>query len=145
MMNEIRKVAPSSMGVNRSGTFNLRCRALAANITKALRAILAVRGPTVTVELWRLLGSPNCLSRAQFRRLLRNARKLRRETLFYGGVVATMYGLKGDHRWDSAMQAFFADRRKAHSEKNLAPEEQERKPLDNAESLRSPATARAAV
>jgi hypothetical protein len=135
-------MAPSSMGVNRSGTFNLRWRALAANITEALRTILAERGPTVTVDLWRLIGSPNCLSRAQFRRLLKNARKLRRETLFYGGVVATMYGLKGDHRWDSAMQAFFADRRKAHSDKNLAPQKQERRPTDDAENIRGPTAVR---
>jgi hypothetical protein len=132
-------MAPSSMGVNRSGTFNLRWRALAANITEALRTILAERGPTVTVDLWRLIGSPNCLSRAQFRRLLKNARKLRRETLFYGGVVATMYGLKGDHRWHSAMQAFLADRCNAHSHKSLAPEEQKAKPMNQAENLRSPA------
>jgi len=115
--NDIRKVAPSSMGVNRSGTFNLRWRGLAANITEALRAILAERGPTVTVDLWRLLGSPNCLSRAQFRRLLRNARNVRRETLFDGGVVATMYGLKGDQRWESAEQTYLAGRCKAHGDR----------------------------
>ena len=141
-LNDIRKVAPSSLGVNRSGTFNLRWRALAANISEALRAILAARGPTVTVDLWRLLGTPNCLSRAQFRRLLRNARKLRRETLFYGGVVATMYGLKGDHRWDSAMQAFFAERGSAHSDKSLVSESQSRKPMNDAENIRGPTTAR---
>jgi hypothetical protein len=136
-LNDIRKVAPSSMGVNRSGTFNLRCRALAANITEAFRAILAARGPTVTVDLWRLLGAPNCLSRAQFRRLLKNARKLRRETLFYGGVVATMYGLKGDRRWDSAMQSFLVERGSAHSDKSLVSEKQE--------NIRGPTTARADV
>jgi hypothetical protein len=141
-MNPIKKVAPRSVGVNRSGTLNIRSHTVAAEMTEALRAVLAARGPTATADLWRLLGSPSCLSRAQIRRLLRKARNLRTEALSYGGVAETMYGLNGDLRWKSAMQAFFADRRKAHSDKNLAPQKQERRPTDDAENIRGPTAVR---
>jgi hypothetical protein len=43
----------------------------------------------------------------------------------------------------SAMQAFLADRRRARSDKRLATEKQERRPMDDAENIRSPATAHA--
>ena len=121
------------MGVNTSGTLDLRCRARAAMITEALRAVLAARGPTATVDLWRLLGGPSCLSQAQIRRLS------------YGGVIENMYGVKGDRRWKSVMQAFFADRRGPRSDKILASDKHKRKPMNNAENTRSPATARRRV
>ena len=121
-IKDFKKVAPSWMGVNKSGTLDLRSRALATKMTEALRAVLAARGPTATVDLWRLLGGPSCLSRAQIGRLLKKARDVRTEALSYGGVVENMYGVKGDRRWKSAMQAFFADRRRAHSDKSVASE-----------------------
>ena len=113
----VKKLAPRFAGVNASGTLNLRSRVWAAEMTEALRAVLAVRGPAVTVDLWRLLGGPACLSCAQIRRLLKRARNVRTEALFCGGVIESMHGLNGDLRWKSAMQAFFADRRKANSER----------------------------
>ena len=113
----IKKVAPRIIGVNASGTLNLRSRAWAAEMTEALRAVLAVRGPMATVDLWRLLGGPACLSRAQIGCLLKKARDVRTEVLSCCGVVENMYGVIGDLRWNSAMEAFFADRRRALAEK----------------------------
>jgi hypothetical protein len=144
-ISRVKKVAPRFIGVNASGTLNLRSRAWAAEMTEALRAVLAVRGPTAIVELWRLLGSPSCLSRAQIRRLLKKARNVRTEALSCGGVIESMYGLEGDRRWKSAMQEFFADRRKGHSDKSLAPRKQERRPTDDAENIRRPTAVRADV
>jgi hypothetical protein len=144
-INHIKKVAPRFMGVNTSGTLDLRCRARAAMITEALRAVLAARGPTATVDLWRLLGGPSCLSQAQIRRLLKKATNVQTEMLSYGGVIENMYGVKGDRRWKSVMQAFFADRRGPRSDKILASDKHKRKPMNNAENTRSPATARRRV
>jgi len=145
MTNDIRKVAPRSVGMNRSGTLNLRSRPRASKLTEALRAVLAARGPTATVDLWRLLGGPACLSRAQIGRLLKKARDVRTEALSHGGVIEHMYGVKGDRRWKSAMQAFFADRRKLHPGKSLASENQNRRPKNDAENIRCPTAARADV
>ncbi len=142
-VNQIKKVAPRILGVNRSGTLSLRSRAWAAEMTEALRAVLAVTGPKAAVDLWRLLGSPSCLSRGQIHRLLKKARHVRTETLSYGGVGEDMYGLEGDLRWKSAMQAFFADRRKLHPGESLAPEDQKSKPMNDVENIRSPTAARA--
>jgi len=140
-ISRIKKVAARFVGVNASGTLNLRSRAWAAEMTEALRAVLAARGPTATVDLWRLLGGPSCLSRAQIRRLLKKAMNVRTEALSYGGVIENMYGLGDDRRWKSAMQTFFAGRRRPRSDKRLAPDKHERKPMNSAANIRSPPTA----
>lgn len=144
MTNDIKKMAPRFIGVNRSGTLNLRSRAWAAEFTEALRAVLAARGPTTATELWHLLGAPTCLSRAQIHRLLKKAKEVRMKRVFHGGVIENISGVNGDRRWKPAMQAFYAGRGKAHSDKSLVPEEQERKPMGNAENIRSPPAARRA-
>jgi hypothetical protein len=118
-MNNTEKVPPSFWGLNTLEPFNLRNRGRAAKVTEELLTILVERGPIVISDLWHVLDDPYWLSREQIRHSLNKAKNVRAKAVFYG-IGEVMYGLEGDPRWESAEQAYLADRRKTHSNRAKA-------------------------